>query len=247
VLQYHVIAGQTLDASILLGRNGETEATVNGESVSFSVSDALFVDESRVVRTDIFATNGVAHAIDTVLIPDNVNLGGNTLWTIVENDSRFTKLKKLLELTGLDAEFKNSTAYTGFLPTNEAFHRLNSDGNKWWYYMAFTKQDVHYATKLLKMHVAAGTFDRASLLRSGSVTNLKGVRMDVKETQNCKTVDTHSWKWTWFKWNWVKTGTRQECGDTLTYVYKTYNQIIQSDITAKNGIAHVINYPLIPR
>ena len=45
--------------------------TVNGESVAIRVEeDVVFVNDSRVVATDVWASNGVIHVVDTVILPN---------------------------------------------------------------------------------------------------------------------------------------------------------------------------------
>jgi uncharacterized surface protein with fasciclin (FAS1) repeats len=48
----------------------DSAATVNGESVTISASDAgVKVDNANVVKTDIETSNGVIHVIDAVILP----------------------------------------------------------------------------------------------------------------------------------------------------------------------------------
>jgi len=51
---------------------GLSEAkTVNGQSVDISVNGSMVkVDEAMVVATDIMASNGVIHVIDSVILPE---------------------------------------------------------------------------------------------------------------------------------------------------------------------------------
>lgn len=72
VLLYHVIAGEVLAGAL---ENGMEAPTLNGESVTFDLSgDVPKVNESGIVATDIMATNGVIHVIDTVLVPSDFEL-----------------------------------------------------------------------------------------------------------------------------------------------------------------------------
>jgi transforming growth factor-beta-induced protein len=69
ILTYHVIAGEVMAAKVVT-MNGKSAATVNGASVKIGVKGAaVTVDGAKVVTTDIKASNGVIHIIDTVLIP----------------------------------------------------------------------------------------------------------------------------------------------------------------------------------
>jgi uncharacterized surface protein with fasciclin (FAS1) repeats len=44
--------------------------TLNGQEIAISMQGAaVMVDKARVIRTDIMATNGVVHVIDSVILP----------------------------------------------------------------------------------------------------------------------------------------------------------------------------------
>ena len=67
VLTYHVVPGKVLAADVV---KLDSAATVNGESVTISASDAgVKVDNANVVKTDIMTSNGVIHVIDAVILP----------------------------------------------------------------------------------------------------------------------------------------------------------------------------------
>ena len=67
VLTYHVVAGKVMAADVV---TLDSAVTVQGEAVSISASDAgVTVDGANVVTTDIEATNGVIHVIDSVILP----------------------------------------------------------------------------------------------------------------------------------------------------------------------------------
>ncbi len=66
VLTYHVVPGKvTSDAVIGL----DSAKTVQGQSIQIDTSDGVSVDGAKVVATDIAATNGVIHVIDSVILP----------------------------------------------------------------------------------------------------------------------------------------------------------------------------------
>ncbi len=71
ILTYHVVPGRVLAADVV----GLTSATsVQGEPISIAVRDGkVFLNgNSQVVTTDIPATNGVIHVIDTVILPPSI-------------------------------------------------------------------------------------------------------------------------------------------------------------------------------
>lgn len=66
VLTYHVIPGKVMAADV----KTMEAATVQGQKVQIKVSDAgVTVDNAKVVKTDLVASNGVVHVIDTVILP----------------------------------------------------------------------------------------------------------------------------------------------------------------------------------
>ncbi|MGB6177665.1 fasciclin domain-containing protein [Carnobacterium sp.] len=71
VLTYHVVPGKVLAADLTDGMKAET---VNGEELMFDLTGDPMVNESMITSTDIEATNGVVHVIDTVLVPSDFEL-----------------------------------------------------------------------------------------------------------------------------------------------------------------------------
>jgi uncharacterized surface protein with fasciclin (FAS1) repeats len=69
VLTYHVVAGKVMAADVVKLKDGTKVKTVNGAEVKIGTKKGVKVNNSNVVKTDIEASNGVIHVIDTVLIP----------------------------------------------------------------------------------------------------------------------------------------------------------------------------------
>jgi len=67
ILTYHVVAGKVMAADAVK----LTEAkTVNGASAKISVMGGTpMIGNAHIVKTDIVASNGVIHVIDTVILP----------------------------------------------------------------------------------------------------------------------------------------------------------------------------------
>jgi uncharacterized surface protein with fasciclin (FAS1) repeats len=67
ILTYHVVPGRVLAADL---KNKKSAKTVNGQEIRIAVRDGMvMVDNARVIRSDIPASNGVIHVIDTVILP----------------------------------------------------------------------------------------------------------------------------------------------------------------------------------
>jgi uncharacterized surface protein with fasciclin (FAS1) repeats len=67
ILTYHVVAGKVTAEQVVGLKSAKT---VNGKSVAIMVNGGkVMVGNANVVATDIMASNGVIHVIDTVLLP----------------------------------------------------------------------------------------------------------------------------------------------------------------------------------
>ena len=67
ILTYHVVPGKVAAQDVVKMNDAKT---VNGKSVKImSHGGKVMVDNATVTKTDIQASNGVIHVIDTVLLP----------------------------------------------------------------------------------------------------------------------------------------------------------------------------------
>lgn len=72
ILTYHVVPGQITSAEVLGTR--QTVTTVQGGTLDVNgivgkLGSGVKVNTANVIQADIFASNGVIHAIDQVLLP----------------------------------------------------------------------------------------------------------------------------------------------------------------------------------
>jgi uncharacterized surface protein with fasciclin (FAS1) repeats len=67
VLTYHVVPGKVMAADVVKVKDAKT---VQGSSLKVNAAGGkVMVDNATVVKTDIAASNGVIHVIDTVVLP----------------------------------------------------------------------------------------------------------------------------------------------------------------------------------
>ena len=67
ILTYHVVAGKVMAADV----KTMMAKTVNGKELDIKVDDGkVTVNGAKVVKTDVAASNGVIHVIDTVVLPN---------------------------------------------------------------------------------------------------------------------------------------------------------------------------------
>lgn len=68
ILTYHVVAGKVEAVDVV---KLSSATTANGSDVMIRVDEgSVFVNNSKVVATDIQASNGVIHVVDTVILPN---------------------------------------------------------------------------------------------------------------------------------------------------------------------------------
>jgi uncharacterized surface protein with fasciclin (FAS1) repeats len=66
ILTYHVLPGKVMAADV----KTMMAKTLNGKELSIKVEDGkVMVDNAKVVKTDVAASNGVIHVIDAVVLP----------------------------------------------------------------------------------------------------------------------------------------------------------------------------------
>jgi len=66
ILTYHVVAGNVMAADVMTLKSAKA---VSGDTLTITTTGGVVVNDARVVKTDIKASNGVIHVIDTVLLP----------------------------------------------------------------------------------------------------------------------------------------------------------------------------------
>ncbi|MBA5761828.1 fasciclin domain-containing protein [Vibrio sp. 404] len=67
ILTYHVVLGEVMAADVV---KLDKAKTVQGQDVMIAVKDnKVMVNNAQVIATDVKASNGVIHVIDTVIMP----------------------------------------------------------------------------------------------------------------------------------------------------------------------------------
>ena len=68
ILTYHVVPGKVMAKDVTKMKSAKA---VSGDTITIKVSDGtVMVDDAKVVKTDIAASNGVIQVIDSVIMPD---------------------------------------------------------------------------------------------------------------------------------------------------------------------------------
>ena len=69
ILKYHVVAGKVMAADVTRMKSAKA---VSGDTIAIAARNgAVMVDNAKVAKADVAATNGVIHVIDAVILPKN--------------------------------------------------------------------------------------------------------------------------------------------------------------------------------
>ena len=221
ILLYHVVSGEVMAADVV-GLDGQSaETALAGKSVAIKVNadKVILNDNVNVIITDIKASNGVIHVIDTVLLPPSDEAMSDDAMAekmdIVDTavaDGRFTTLVAAVQAAGLVDTLKSEGPFTVFAPTDEAFAAL-PDGT-----IEALLADIPALTDILLYHVVSGKVmaaDVVGLDGQSAETALAGKSISIK-------VD----------------GDKVILNDSVN--------VIITDIETSNGVIHVIDAVLLP-
>ena len=177
VLTYHVLPARVLKAAVPAGK---AITTVQGGIFKVDAVGAnLVITDGRnrtatITATDIAASNGVIHLIDTVLLPADKN--------IVETAAAlpdFSILVEAVEAANLQGALSGTGPLTVFAPTNAAFAALLAE-------LDITKEalfaDTALLTSVLTYHVVNGRVLKADVPVGPAITTLQGGSFTVDAT-----------------------------------------------------------------
>jgi transforming growth factor-beta-induced protein len=166
VLLYHVVPGKVMASDVVSLTSAETAP---GIPVSITVDgDVVTVGGAQVTITDIEASNGVIHVIDSVILPP-----GDIVATAVDAGS-FTTLAAALEAAGLVEALQAEGPFTVFAPTDEAFANL-PEGT-----LESLLADPEQLQQILLYHVAEGRLTAEDVTGMESIQTLQGKSINVQ-------------------------------------------------------------------
>jgi len=114
ILQYHIVDGIVLAEDL---RDGPIDSFFGGIiNVDVKRNGVTLNGDVNIIKTDIRASNGVIHIIDSVLVPLTV--------VDVAIQSGFTSLVAAIDKAGLRDALNGPGPFTIFAPTNSAFQTL---------------------------------------------------------------------------------------------------------------------------
>nr|WP_299341963.1 fasciclin domain-containing protein [Allomuricauda sp.] len=233
ILLYHVLAAQVLEADLAAG---EVPTAFEGNSIAviekdetFVIGDASDVD-ANITGTDFLASNGVAHTIDKVLLPQAALdfVASLQLKNIVEIAIETDDLSLLVDAlqaanAGLVETLSGDGPFTVFAPTNDAFiELLDILGDDYTSLADFdTQEELDLLVDILTYHV---------------VPNVAALADDLSNGQQLPTVFGDNLK------------INKKDGNVHVIDATDDNASVDiPDVVASNGVVHVIDKVLLPQ
>lgn len=172
ILTYHVVPGKVMAADVVSLSEAETAL---GEKVAIKTDmDKVYINDAQVILTDIEASNGVIHVIDSVILP-----GQTAALDIVDTavaDGRFTTLAAALEAGGLIETLKGEGPFTVFAPTDEAFAKLPAGTLD----TLLDPANQDQLVDILTYHVVSGKVMAGDVVKLESADTVQGQPVSIK-------------------------------------------------------------------
>ncbi len=175
ILTYHVVAGSVKAADVVKLTSAKT---VEGSEVKIKVDGAnVMINDAKVTKTDIEASNGVIHVIDTVIMP--AAMMAPALKDIVDTAvgaGSFKTLAAALTAAGLVDTLKGKGPFTVFAPTDEAFAKLPKGTVE----DLLKPENKAKLVSILTYHVVAGSIKAADVVKLSSAKTVEGSEVKIK-------------------------------------------------------------------
>ena len=176
ILTYHVVPGKVMAADVVKMKSAQT---VNGQMVSISAKGkTVMIDNAKVVKTDIEASNGVIHVIDAVILPKDI------VDTAVAAGV-FETLVAAVKAAGLVDTLKGEGPFTVFAPIDDAFKKLPAGTVE----SLLKPENKDKLKAVLTYHVISGKVMAADLLKMTSAKTVNGQNVAIGLTvENARVV-----------------------------------------------------------
>jgi transforming growth factor-beta-induced protein len=182
ILTYHVVPGKVTAADVV---NLTSAETVQGEEITIKVDgNTVMVNDAKVTQTDIAASNGVIHVIDTVILPPTVAeklaAPAQDIVEVAVAAGNFKTLAAALEAAGLVETLKGEGPFTVFAPTDEAFAKLD----KALLDDLLKPENKDTLVAILTYHVVPGKVTAADVVNLTSAETVQGEEITIKVDGN---------------------------------------------------------------
>lgn len=166
ILLYHVVEGKVMAADVT---GLESATTLLGKDIAIKVDMGnVYINDAKVIITDIETSNGVIHVIDAVILPSDEE--AKTIVEIAAADERFSTLVAAVTAAELVETLSGEGPFTVFAPTNDAFAALPAGTVE----NLLLPENKQALTDILLYHVVSGKVMAADVVGLTSATTVLG-------------------------------------------------------------------------
>jgi transforming growth factor-beta-induced protein len=206
ILLYHVVGAVVPSSAVTNGAIVQPLSPTNTLKVTATASGSVFVNHAQVTAVDLFATNGVVHVLNNVVLP------AETVADVAIDNGFTTLVAAVIQAELLPALTNPLSNLTVFAPNNDAFQDLVDE-------LGVTIPmllGIPELQEILLYHVL-GTEVPSSAVTNGAIVQPLSTLNTLKLTATTS-------------------------GD----VFLNQAEVIAVDITASNGVVHVIDAVVLP-
>ena len=215
ILLYHVVPGAVKAEAV---KDGLTAKTLQGSPVTFKVMDGkAMIDGANIVATDVMASNGVIHVIDSVILPPAKAAApaaaaaapaAKDIVATAVGAGQFNTLVAAVKAAGLVGALQGKGPFTVFAPTDEAFAKLPAGT------VEGLLKDPKALANILLYHVVPGAVKAEAVKDGLTAKTLQGSPVTFKVMDGKAMIDGAN--------------------------------IVATDVMASNGVIHVIDSVILP-
>lgn len=178
-LLYHVVSGSRLESTAL--SDGQTASTMY-EDRALTVAvvpsrSAVFINTEQVAEADLWASNGIVHVLDGVLLPN----ASNTLVDVLQVEPNLSLLVAALNAADLASTLSGPGPFTVLAPSNSSFASLQSSGTL---DLLLQPQNAAELRRVLLSHVVSGRVRSTDLTNGQRVATLSGLQLTLQIDSN---------------------------------------------------------------
>jgi transforming growth factor-beta-induced protein len=217
VLKYHLLIGAITSEEV---SKLKLPKTVQGETVQIeNGEDGVTINGAKVIAGDLNASNGVIHAIDTVLIPatlSSLTVEGYkkgekiNLVEVAATNEDFQTFVMAIRASDLTGTLEGKGPFTLLAPTDDAFAKLPAGTLA----DLLKPENKEQLQAVLKYHLLNGAFTSEEISKLKLPETIQGGTVQVENGEDGVTI------------NGAK--------------------VIAGDLNASNGVIHAIDTVLIP-
>ena len=221
ILKYHVISGKYLTTDL---KDGQLLKSVQGQDLRVTKSNGvIMINGSKVLTSDVLQSNGVAHVVDTVLLPeaDTTDVGGAAMFrnkdivSNVVNAPNLSTLVAAVKAADLVTTLQSAGPFTVFGPDNNAFAKLPAGTVE----NLVKPENITTLQSILKYHVISGKYSMENLIDGQILMTVNGSKITIKKLD----------------------------GKIILIDAKgNMSTILTPNVYQSNGVAHVIDSVLMP-